>query len=188
VRWMNYWHQIDSVLKIGACNVLEVGKGIGLVSEQLKKLGVSVTTLDIDERLSPDIVASVESMPVGDYEFDLVLAAEVLEHLPWNNVPRALSEIRRATNRYAIVSLPFSGSRVYFSIKIPLVPTLKVFVPIPYFWKNHIPTNQHYWSAGTKDFSLKKIGTVVKRAGFEILDRSIYDDDFDHVFFTLRKA
>ena len=51
-----YWHQVDEVLSLGARTALEVGPGPGIVTEWLRKAGVEVTTLDMEERLEPDVV------------------------------------------------------------------------------------------------------------------------------------
>lgn len=54
------------------------------------------TRLDIDERHSPDIVASLTDMsPVEDGSFDVVFTSHTLEHVYPHEVPVALSECLR---------------------------------------------------------------------------------------------
>src|SRR5258708_180301 len=82
-RWMSYFHQLGLVETIGAKNVLEVGVGSGVLERELEARGVDVTTLDIAEDLQPDIVGSVTKIPCEDASFDVALAFEVLEHMPF---------------------------------------------------------------------------------------------------------
>lgn len=52
------------------------------------------TRLDIDERVQPDIVASITDMgDIGQYDF--VYTAHTVEHLYQHDVPKALSEFKR---------------------------------------------------------------------------------------------
>ncbi|MBW1936730.1 MAG: class I SAM-dependent methyltransferase, partial [Deltaproteobacteria bacterium] len=71
-RWISYWHQIDEILTLSLNSVLEVGIGNGLVANYLKRRGINITTLDIDERLMPDYVGSVLDMPFADNSFEVV--------------------------------------------------------------------------------------------------------------------
>ena len=189
VRWMNFWHQVREISNLAdaPAEVLEIGKGSGLVSKYLRKMGYVVTTLDIDKTVKPDILASVEDIPTEDGKFDLVLSAEVLEHLPYEEAPKALREIRRVTKKSAVISLPYAGSYFKFFLKIPKFPEIDIFIPIPYFWKKHKVTKEHYWEVGKKGFSVKKIKALIERAGFEIKKSKVFRDDFDHIFFVLKK-
>lgn len=49
----------------------------------------------------------VEELPFRDGEFDMVTCLEVLEHLPHEVYPLALSEIERVTSKCALVSVPY---------------------------------------------------------------------------------
>src|SRR3989339_872338 len=62
-RWMSYWHQIREILSFKPENVLIIGKGDGLIAEYLQLKNIKIITLDIDENIKPDIVASVIKMP-----------------------------------------------------------------------------------------------------------------------------
>jgi len=188
VRWMNFWHQIDEICGLEPQEVLEVGKGNGLVSDHLKKMGYPVKTLDIDPEVCPDVVGSIHKLPFVDNEFDLILAAEVLEHLPFENVPQAVSELKRVSRRFVIITLPYAGSRFLFRLKIPKIPELIVFLPIPYFWKKHKKTSEHFWEMGKRGFSRGKIRRLFAKCGFKVLKEKIFHDDFNHIFFVLENV
>lgn len=185
-RWMSYWHQIKDIFDFHPGNVLVIGKGSGLVSEYLKLSGVKTTTLDNDESLNPDVVASVLKIPFFDNEFDVVLCAQVLEHLPYEDFRQALLEIKRVAKIGAVVSLPHFGPAVRFFLKLPLFPEIKFMIKLPYP-KKHIFKGEHFWEIGKKDYSLKKIKKDIKKFGFKIVnDFMIFENPLHH-FFILRK-
>ena len=80
-----------------------------------------MTTLDIDPALKPDITGSVLSIPLGDKAFDAVGCFEVLEHLPYEEFPKALSEIRRVCSGRAVLSVPDHTPIYRFNIELPLI-------------------------------------------------------------------
>ena len=51
------------------------------------------TSIDIDPRRQPDLVADAHQLPFADGEFSVILCTEVLEHL--SNPPQAISGMRR---------------------------------------------------------------------------------------------
>jgi len=105
-RTCSFWHQVDEVLSLGARSALDVGPGAGLVTDWLRRAGVEVTTLDMEARLAPDLVGSVTEIPAEDRSFDAVLCSQVLEHVPFEDVERALRELARVSRTGAVVSVP----------------------------------------------------------------------------------
>lgn len=188
-RWFNYFLQIKNVLlasKIGD-NILEVGKGNGIVSGVLEKMNLKIKTLDIDKNLKPDIVSSILETPCQNGEFDVVLAAEILEHIPFNLFNTALKEISRISKKYAVISIPHMGVVIKINIKIPLIKEISIFFKIPYFWKKHIFNGQHYWESGKKYFPLKKIRKEIDSAGWIIVKEFIDKNDPSHWHCLLEK-
>jgi len=51
--------KLMKIIKLGSNRVLEIGIGNGLVSKYLKGRKITVMTLNIDEKLNPDIAGSV---------------------------------------------------------------------------------------------------------------------------------
>jgi len=94
-RIMSYWNQVKEVMNCEPETVLEVGIGNGFVSTYLENKGYSVTTADIAEDLEPDFIEDVRSLSDSFEEdsFDVVLCAEVLEHIPFEEFGKALEEI-----------------------------------------------------------------------------------------------
>lgn len=186
-RWDNYWYQIQGVRMFDeARSVLEIGPGGKLVSAVLAKLGFFVKTLDINENIEPDYVASADNLPITDKSFDIVLAAEVLEHLPFDKVEKTLSEIKRVSRMGAVISLPHSGYAFSFAFKIPLIKWKSKVFKIPHFWKKKTSITEHCWETGIKNYPVNKIEKEIKKAGFKIIKKNIGHDDPAHIFFILK--
>ncbi len=92
----------EEIVAAAPTRVLEVGPGPGEVSERMQRdLGAEVVAIDVSERMvalcrrrGVDArVGDVQELPFADGEFDLVVAAWVLFHVP--DLDRGLSEIVR---------------------------------------------------------------------------------------------
>lgn len=185
-RWASYWHQIKEVLEFNPGKVLVIGKGDGVVPTYLKNIGLGISTLDVDSLSNPDIAASILNMPVEDDGFDVVLCAEVLEHLSYDEFGNALSEIKRAAKFGAIISLPHFGPAIRIFFKIPFLPELKLIIKLPYPIKHQFK-GEHYWEIGKLGYSLRKIKKEIKTAGFSIEKDYVAFENPAHRFFILKK-
>lgn len=93
--------------------VLEVGAGEGHVAARIRQRYPSarVVTFDLpDPELargwdaSSGVFGSADALPFPDGAFDLVLAIEVLEHLPWPST--AVAELSRVCGGTVVASVP----------------------------------------------------------------------------------
>lgn len=188
-RWVSYWHQIDEVLKMNPKTVLEIGAGNQTVADYLRKQNVAVTTLDIDSRLKPDIIGNVLKIPVADSAFDVILCAEVLEHLPFDDFENCLRELKRVTRKGIVLSLPHFGPAVTLSFKIPFLKQVKIAWKIPYH-PEHRSKYQfcggHQWEIGKKKHTLSNIKKIIQKY-FQIKRDFIPWENQYHHFFILEK-
>ncbi len=86
-RWVSYFYQTKLVVQNlkPNNNILEIGVGNGVVAYFLKHAGYQLTTMDINPQLKPDYLQSITDLSnIADNSFDLILCAEVLEHLPYH--------------------------------------------------------------------------------------------------------
>jgi len=197
-RFISYFYQIDLVQQTLGLNqrvsasILEIGKGNGMVSDYLKKLGFEVTTCDFDGSLKPDYVADIRTLPFSENSFDVVLAYEVLEHLPFEEIPKALSELHRVTSKYVFISLPYRSTGFELIIKFPLVRTLfkklflDIFLRMPLKFKGIETSGQHYWEIDGFDYSLKKVRALLEKY-FKIVKEVRPVLNHYHKFFILEK-
>ncbi len=186
-RFISYYRQISEVMRFKPQSVCEVGIGNGLVSDYLRKQGPSVTTVDINKGLSPDVVASVTTLPFANESFDVVLCAEVLEHLPYEAFQSGLSEIGRVCRKGAVVSLPHWGVSIYAGFKVPFFPKKELFLKIspP---RKHLFTGEHYWEIGKSGFPARKVRRDMEHCGFSIVREVNLFEDPAHRFFILEKT
>lgn len=184
-RWISYWHQIDEVLKLNPKNVLEIGVGNKTVASYLENSGLDVVTLDINEQLKPDVVGSVLKMPFENNSFDVILCAEVLEHLPFDEFEKGLSELKRVTRKYVVLSLPHFGHSITFSFKIPFLKEKKIAIRMPFPIKHYF-NGEHYWEIGKKGYPLSKIESIIQKY-FQIRKDFIPFENQYHHFFILEK-
>ena len=185
-RWVSYFYQVKETLAFKPESILIIGKGNGLVAEYLKLTGTKVITLDIDESVKPDVIASVVKMPFQNGEFDIVLCAQVLEHLPYENFEKSLWEIKRVVKSGAIISLPHFGPAIRFLFKFPLLPEIKFMIKLPYP-KKHIYKGEHYWEMGKRGYPVRKIKTDIEKCGFAIKKNYVVFENPLHRFFILKK-
>ena len=120
-RWASMWHQIDEVVRLHPKSVLEIGPGPGVFKALANVFGINVKTLDLAEDLNPDYVASATNIPLGNNEFDICCAFQMLEHLPFEVSTSAFCEMARVSKNYIIISLPDAKKIWPYSFYIPRV-------------------------------------------------------------------
>lgn len=184
-RWVSYWHQISEVLELNPQSILVIGKGDGIVADIIKKYVPETKVLDIDEKLNADIVASVENIPFNDNSFDVILCAEVLEHLPFEKFEKCIIEISRVSRNGVVLSLPHFSPQVKLKFKIPFIREVEIAPKIPFFIK-HKFNQEHYWEIGKKGYSPAKIRKILKKY-FIIKNEFIPFENQYHHFFALEK-
>lgn len=186
-RWGSYWHQIDETMRLQPQNILIVGKGDGIVAEVLKEYVPELSTLDFDPALKPDIVASVEKIPLADGGFDVVVCCEVLEHLPFEKFAGNLAELARVSRRHVVLSLPHFGPRTQLFLKLPLLPEIRLAFKIPVPLR-HLYNGEHYWEIGKRDYPVRRIRDAL-RPYFTITREFIpFDNQYHHFFILEKKA
>ncbi|MBI5357183.1 class I SAM-dependent methyltransferase [Candidatus Collierbacteria bacterium] len=185
-RWISFWYQIMEVMETKPRSVLEIGPGPGIVMRVLREMGVLGVSVDIDSRLRPTVGADVTKLPFGDKSFDCVLAAEVLEHIPFSEVSGALKELARISRKSIVITLPhYSRFSPSIALKIfPFVPRVQKVFPISFFSPVHRFDGQHYWEIGKRETPLSKVKQMFSAIdGWRLTrDYLIEENPFHHVF------
>lgn len=116
-RSENEQQRIDATLAIipdDAHSALDIGCGDGRITNLLARRMHEVTGLDRASAalklLKPNVRAmqgTAEALPLSDSSVDLVLATEVIEHLPFSVFDASLHEMQRVARKYIVLGVPF---------------------------------------------------------------------------------
>jgi len=172
-RFLLYQKSIEMLSFIKFSDVLEIGPGPGVLSNILKFLEKNIITLDFDYFLKPDIVADVRELPLKNKSFDLIIANQILEHIPYNNFCEVLSTFADISREYVLISLPYNEHHIEFYFNFKIIKYLyfrgvinklisKIF-PIHFYFGisrflSSFPEHEeHYWEIGYKEYSLNKV-------------------------------
>lgn len=189
-RFISYYHQKELILKYAALKegtkVLEIGKGNGFLDNYLGQQGLYTKTFDLAADLKPDYIGSIlEISKIVRERFDIVCAFEVLEHIKFEDVPRALEEVWFATDSYVIISIPQSGLRLslwanfdyrFFFRKAFQIRSVKKF----------IPNTEHYWELARPGYEIYKFRKLLGKL-FNILEEFTDPLDNYHRYYVLKK-
>lgn len=190
-QFISFAEQLRLVHSLKKNDILEIGIGNGIVSDFLRKSGLNVTTFDINPNLRPDVIGSVTNLKeiFQHRKFDLILCAEVLEHIPFECFEQAISSIAGTTNEYAILTLPRCQKIIFdvqFNIKIPKIPYIKkgLFLSIP---NSKIPIVHHWELNSSRETKIKRINTILKKH-FTIINSGRFRFRSYHHYFILKKT
>jgi SAM-dependent methyltransferase len=100
-----------SLLPEDAVSILDVGCGDGFIAQALPA-HLQVVALDASRAALRQLsdgrcLGRLPNLPFPDGAFDLVMANDVLEHLPDGELEAAARELRRAARRYLLITVPF---------------------------------------------------------------------------------
>ncbi len=98
--------------------ILNIGIGPGILENNLKKLGYEIYALDPSKNVVNELnkfgikskVGQIESIPFPDNKFDCVIASEIIEHIPVENLQISIREISRVlkSNGILLTTVPFN--------------------------------------------------------------------------------
>ena len=203
--------QLTSVTDLGDSiqSILEIGPGSGYFSSIAKNLGYDVKTADIKSRTNPDYLGDFLEVDIPE-SFDLVAAFEMLQHLPYEDLPAALEKIAALSSRYVFISVPARVHRFGLSVDIPrlLAPrrlgldwlrgshTLSMTWewprnadPSESIWKGREDYwNPHYWEVGRKSYPRSRLLSEIKASGLNVLWHKYNPSHTRHLFVMAEKT
>jgi len=186
-RWASYWHQLNETLTLRPASVLEVGVGTGLYRASLQALSCPVTTIDINPGLRPDCVGSVTALPFADDSFSVVVAFQVLEHLPYDEFRPSVREMCRVAADHVLISLP--DARKVWNAWINLGRWERRFLVTKPGWKprRHKVTGDHLWEIHKIGYPADRIVEDIQSCGLEVLRNFAVPQNPYHRMFVCRK-
>ena len=187
-RFVGYWHQVNQIVTRQPEDVMEVGIGNGFLSRYLRRMGIPVRTFDFDPELGPDTVGSILQLPFEDDTFDMSCCFETLEHLPWECLDTALSELRRVSRRWVLLSLPDVTPYVYINLEFGFrTKLLRFFKDTPDLRPGrHKLNGEHYWEIGKTGYRLNRIVKRLNANGLELEENLRAEENPFHRFLSCR--
>lgn len=186
-KWLCYYWQIRNVVDRGLRQVLEIGTGSQVVSSYLRRVGVQLTTLDIDPQLRPTVVGSVTALPFEDRSFDAILCTEVLEHVPFELSRLAMGELARCTRRWAFVAVPHCTLSFALLGRMPRLQLRELRLRVPLWRRVPQPVREHYWEVGRRGYPPRLIRRELRAAGFARLGETRIPTNYSSMFFELER-
>ncbi|MCA1648269.1 MAG: class I SAM-dependent methyltransferase, partial [Chloroflexi bacterium] len=123
-RQINHLVRFEPVLEFvsgaghGGCTLLDVGSGSRGIASLLPAWRTTALDASFDDygagrRLSTStpnqVVGDVRALPFADRAFDVVVAVDLLEHLPPCDRGQAVAEICRVASACAVIACPAGG-------------------------------------------------------------------------------
>ena len=188
-RLYSYKHQIEIALSFSPKTVAVIGVGDGFVRDVLKSNGIDVCSIDIDKKLCPDVCCDITSLPINDDTFEVSICCQVLEHIPFDLVGKALAELKRITSGPVILSLPDIRRFASLRIQLPILKKIELQCSLPRLVKpdfdpTRTKTMGHHWEIGFKRYSFGHVSSLIRQSGFEIKKSFRVNDMSWHTFFV----
>jgi len=108
-------NRISGMIPPDVETVLDIGIGNGYIYENLKGkyryFGIDIS-LEMAGRLKDGNVSvgDVKELPFNDEGFDLVLAADLIEHINERFFAQSISEIKRVAKKYILITSPYKDA------------------------------------------------------------------------------
>ena len=190
-RFISYYQQVKFITDLNPEHVLEIGIGNKTLVNYMKEHNLPIQTCDIDKNLDPDFVGDIRDLPLESESFDVVCAFQILEHISFDEVGKALDELYRVSKKYVIISVPYTP--VHFEMIIRSTITYRLFNKhkISLFLKSEKLSRlweydgQHYWEMGKRNYTRKKVKDLLK-SKFRIIREKRIDLGYQY-FFVLQK-
>jgi len=196
-RWIHYFHQIRRVAAIlrnhpegKEFSVLEIGPSHGIVTHYLQLCGVNVKTLDVDPDNKPDYLGSVTDIDkiAPHNSCDVIVACEILEHLPFADFGPTLEKMKKVTRKYIFVSVPDSRHILFQArVKLPALNERSYSIRITGPRMKPQPNGGHQWELGRRGTPRSRVFKEIEKTGLHIVMHYSHIDTPQNYYFLLSK-
>jgi len=191
INWLRYAAIIEEMTRLKPKTVLEIGPGEGVIKNVMKDFTDKYDTMDVNPKLSPTYRSDVRNF-VGEAtgKYDCVIAADILEHIPFEDLETALKNLFAYLRNGGVVLITIPHRSHYFfwmsswkhKPRVIRIPTLKWFLRP--FGKKVAIDPDHEWETGDGKHTIVDVENLMKKTGFIIEKRQkmVYVD-----FWVLKK-
>lgn len=177
--WTRHYHLLKDLAASERGDVLEVGTGDGVLRRCAAPFVRSYTVLDINPRLAPDIVADLrEPQPALHGRYDATVAAEVLEHLPFEVFGRCLDTLAATLRLGGRLYLTLPHRKSHWLVVTPRQRLVALRVPVGLtslaeayhrFVRRRIWIDPHHcWEIGDGRIRRRDIAAALAKAGLGV--------------------
>jgi len=110
-----------------------------------KSTRLADVNIDINRKVSPDIVATVFYLPLKSELFDTILFTDVVQYLPINTETRALVELKRSLKKTGKIILSAPNAIALFTLLDP-----------------------DQWLLGNRPFTSDRLSAIIRDAGLRV--------------------
>jgi len=103
-------NKILTIIPDDVNSIIDIGCGNGIITNELHKI-YNVTAVDRSKKAlsfvkAKKLQADCSNIPIEDNSFDMVFSSELLEHLEEDTFYKTLTELKRLTKKYILISVP----------------------------------------------------------------------------------
>ena len=94
---------VNNILDVGCCD----GRISNLLQDRYKTTSLDIGAEGLKSVQGHRIIGTIADLPLKDRSFDLVICTEVLEHLPKDIFGKGISELKRVSKKFILVTVPY---------------------------------------------------------------------------------
>jgi len=173
-------NKIITLLPPDIKSILDVGCGNGLFLNTLansfpgkfdKLVGLDISKEALKYVRTEKVQGTITRLPFSDNSFDAVTAFKVLEHLPYEDFPKAISELIRVGKKYFIISVPNNQN---LNTSLVMCPQCYTWFNPDYHTKSFNRRDLENLFYGYKIIAIKEIGPNVLYRNYNHLMLAYY--------------
>ena len=181
--WLRYFYVIKDIQDINPANILECGTGNDVVKNIIKPTVDKYVTLDLNEKLKPDIIGNIITRYTGMINhFDCVIACEILEHINYALLEGTLENLVSYLKPDGKIIFTLPHKRPYCSIST-ILNVNPVHFYLPKFRHRGNVDSCHKWEIGS-GISKQDINTIIENINCKIIK---YRDIPYHGYWIIEK-
>ncbi len=163
-RMASFGQQFSTIITLKPQHVIEIGTGTGILGWLLTRENIDFESVDIDSELNPTYVGSVLQLPIPTASCDCACCFQVLEHLPFGDFPKAISELCRISTKHVLISIPEATPWISVQFLFILPRIIGRVFQIPSIPRHHQFRGEHYWEIGRIETPFRQVVSAIKSA------------------------
>ncbi len=187
--WYRFFFIFKDLNNSESKNILEIGEGSGIIKNIFKEKVDSYLTMDLNKKLNPDFLNDVRNfLPDLERRFDCIVAAEVLEHIPFEDLEKALFNFYKYLKKdgMVIITIPHRASNFLFMTPTEVPHSFRIptgFLSFGAFYRRFIKRKiwidpGHEWEICDGKHLIRDVESKMIKSGFKIgkIKKLVYAD------------